>query len=133
MNSTLRRVITAGLGSLAMTEKAVRRLIDDLVSKGDITRGEGERLLVDLERRWAQESVHFGEQWEKGRQGIERVIASAVSVALDRLGLERKSEGGAPKRKAEGRARKGNRSAAARPSARRRTRVKPASGKDRAS
>jgi polyhydroxyalkanoate synthesis regulator phasin len=133
MNPTLRRVITAGLGSLAMTEKAVRRLIDDLVSKGDITRSEGERLLVDLEQRWAQESVHFGEQWEKGRQGLERVIASAVSVALDRLGLERKSEAGAPKRKTEGGARKGNRPAAARASARRRTRVKPASGKGRAS
>jgi polyhydroxyalkanoate synthesis regulator phasin len=133
MNPTLRRVITAGLGSLAMTEKAVRQLVDDLVSKGDITRSEGERLLVDLERKWQQESGRFGEKWEKGRQNLERMIASAVSTALDRVGLARKSEVEALKRKGEGRAAKKSRSAAARSSAGRRRRVTPASDKDSAS
>jgi polyhydroxyalkanoate synthesis regulator phasin len=129
MNPTLRRVITAGLGSLAMTEKAVRQLIDDLVSKGDITRSEGERMLVDLERKWQQESGRLGVKWEQGRQNLERMIASAVSTALDRVGLARKAEVEALKRKGEGRAAGKPRSAAARSSARRRKRAAPASDK----
>ena len=129
MNPTLRRVITAGLGSLAMTEKAVRQLIDDLVSKGDITRSEGERMLVDLERKWQQESGRLGVKWEQGRQNLERMIASAVSTALDRVGLARKAEVEALKRKGEGRAAGKSRSAAARSGARRRRRATPAADK----
>jgi len=34
MNPMLRRVLAAGLGTLSLTEKAVRNLIDDLVKKG---------------------------------------------------------------------------------------------------
>jgi polyhydroxyalkanoate synthesis regulator phasin len=86
MNPTLRRLLVAGLATLALTEKAARRLIDDLVVKGDITRHEGER----------------------ARKGLEQVLARALSTALDRAGLARKSEVDELRRKLEGRgARKG--------------------------
>jgi polyhydroxyalkanoate synthesis regulator phasin len=130
MNPTLRRVLAAGLGSLAMTEKAVRKLVDDLVSKGDITRSEGERLLGDLERKWGVESARLGERWGETRAKLERLAAGVVSDAIDRAGLARKSEVEALRRKLEKReARKGSPAAAARRSGGRRTRGKPASDK----
>jgi polyhydroxyalkanoate synthesis regulator phasin len=92
MNPTLRHVLAAGLGSLAMTEKAVRRLVNDLVSKGDITRSEGERLLGDLERKWEVESGRVGKELGKTRAKLERLIAGVVSDAIDRAGLARKAE-----------------------------------------
>lgn len=92
MNPTLRRVITAGLGSLALTDKAVSRLIDDLVSKGDLTRSEGERMLVDLERSWGEESRRLGEKMQKVGQSLERAVTNALSKGIDRVGLARRTE-----------------------------------------
>jgi polyhydroxyalkanoate synthesis regulator phasin len=113
MNPTLRRVLTAGLGSLAMTEEAVRRLVEDLVSKGDITRSEGERLLVDLERKWEVESGRIGKELGKTRDKLARMIAGAVSDAMDRAGLARKTEVDALRRKLNERGAKKGRSAPA--------------------
>jgi polyhydroxyalkanoate synthesis regulator phasin len=108
MNPTLRRLLVAGLGTLALTEKAARRLIDDLVAKGDITRHEGERVLTLLERRWEEESGRLAQEGERARKGLEQVLARALSTALDRAGLARKAEGDELRRKLEGRgARKG--------------------------
>lgn len=81
MNPTLRRVLTAGLGSLAVTEKALARLVDDLVKKGDITRAEGEKLLGEAEKKFAE-----------GKSTVEKTLDSGLSKALDRMGLVRKSE-----------------------------------------
>jgi polyhydroxyalkanoate synthesis regulator phasin len=81
MNPTFRRVLAAGLGSLAMTEKAVRQLVDDLVKKGDISRAEGEKLLGEAEKKWNE---------RKG--GLEKAVDSALEKALDRFGLARKTE-----------------------------------------
>jgi polyhydroxyalkanoate synthesis regulator phasin len=130
MNPTLRRVLTAGLGSLAMTDKAVRRLVDDLVSKGDITRSEGERLLCDLERKWEVESGRFGKQLVKTREKFGRLIAGVVSDAINRAGLARKSEFDALRRKLnERQARKGRSAPAAGRVSGRRRRGKSASDK----
>lgn len=81
MNPTLRRVLAAGLGTLAVTERALRELVDDLVKKGDITRSEGEKLLDEAAGRWA-----------KRRAGLEKNLDSAVEKALDRFGLARKAD-----------------------------------------
>lgn len=124
MNPTLRRVLTAGLGSLAMTEKAVRRLVNDLVSKGDITRSEGERLLGDLERKWKVESGRVGKELGKTRAKLERLIAGVMSDAIDRAGLARKAEVDALRRKLDERETKKGRSAPAARRASRRGRTK---------
>lgn len=103
MNPTLRRLLVAGLGTLALTEKAARRLIDDLVAKGDITRHEGERVLILLERRWEEESGRLAQEGNRARKGLEQMLTRALSTALDRAGLARKSEVDALRRKLEGR------------------------------
>ena len=81
MNPTFRRVLAAGLGTLSMTEKAVRKLVDDLVQKGDLTRAEGEKILTEA-----------GKRWEEGRGEVEKKVDSAVVKALDRLGLAKRSD-----------------------------------------
>jgi polyhydroxyalkanoate synthesis regulator phasin len=103
MNPTLRRLLVAGLGTLALTEKAARRLIDDLVAKGDITGQEGERVLTLLERRWDEESGRLAHEGEKARQELEKLFTRALKTALDRAGLARKSEVEELRRKLEGR------------------------------
>lgn len=129
MNPTLRRLLVAGLGALAVTEKAARRLIDDLVEKGDITRQEGERVLTVVERRWEEESGRLAHEGERARKGLEQVVARALSTALDRAGLARKSEVDALKRKLEGRgAKKGRAAGAARPRPRRARKTPPREG-----
>ena len=129
MNPTLRRLLVAGLGALAVTEKAARRLIDDRVEKGDITRQEGERVLTVVERRWEEESGRLAHEGERARKGLEQVVARALSTALDRAGLARKSEVDALKRKLEGRgAKKGRAAGAARPRPRRARKTPPREG-----
>jgi poly(hydroxyalkanoate) granule-associated protein len=92
VNRTLRHTIVAGLGALALTEKAARRRVDDLVARGDISRKEGERILVQLERRWKEESHRLVEQGDKTVAKLEKVLTTALSTALDRAGLARKAE-----------------------------------------
>jgi poly(hydroxyalkanoate) granule-associated protein len=101
MNPTLRRILVAGLGALAVTEKAARRLIDDLVAKGDITRKEGERMLTHLERKWKEESGRLAHTGGKARKGLEQLIDGALAKALDRTGLARRSEVDELRRKVE--------------------------------
>lgn len=101
MNPTLRRLLVAGLGALAVTEKAARRLIDDLVAQGDITRKEGERMLTHLERKWKEESGRLAHTGAKARKGLEQLIDGAMAKALDRTGLARKSEVDDLRRKVE--------------------------------
>jgi polyhydroxyalkanoate synthesis regulator phasin len=96
-----------------MTEKAARGLIDDLVAKGDITRKEGERMFTHLEREWGEESGRFARAGSMGPKGLEQVILGALSTALDRAGLARKSEVDALRREVEGRAAKKGRAAGA--------------------
>ena len=105
MNPTLRRILVAGLGALAVTEKAARRLIDDLVAKGDITRDEGERVLGDLQRKWNTESGRLVEKTKAASQGLEQMITNALSKALDRAGIARKSELEELRKKVDGRKR----------------------------
>jgi polyhydroxyalkanoate synthesis regulator phasin len=128
MNPTLRRLLVAGLGTLALTEKAARRLIDDLVAKGDITRQEGERVLTVLERRWEEESGRLAHEGERARKGLEQVVARALSTALDRAGLARKSELDALRRKLEGRGKKGRAAGATKRRPRRARRTPPREG-----
>ena len=111
MNPTLRRTLVAGLGALAMTEKAARRLIDDLVAKGDITRDEGERVLGDLQRKWSTESGRLVEKTKAASQGLEQMITNALSKALDRAGIARKSELEELRKKVDGRKRSAARAA----------------------
>jgi poly(hydroxyalkanoate) granule-associated protein len=130
MNPTLRRVLTAGLGALAMTDKAVRRLVNELVSNGDITRSEGERLLDGLERKWKAESGRLGKSWGTTREKLDRLAAGVVTEAIDRVGLARKSEVETLRRKLEARkASKGRSAQAARKSSGRRSKAAPASDK----
>jgi polyhydroxyalkanoate synthesis regulator phasin len=127
MNPTLRRLLVAGLGTLALTEKTARRLIDDLVAKGDITRQEGERVLTVLERRWDEESGRLAHESERARKGLEQMVARALSTALDRAGLARKSELDALRRKLEGPGAKRGRAAGATKRRPRRARKSPPS------
>jgi polyhydroxyalkanoate synthesis regulator phasin len=81
MNPLLRRVLAAGIGTIATTEKALTQLVDDLVKKGDVSRAEGEKILAEAERRFTT-----------GKNEIERKVETAMSRALDKVGLVRKSE-----------------------------------------
>jgi len=81
LNSTFRRVLAAGLGSLAVTEKAVRQLVDDLIKKGDLSRSQGEKLLDEARKKF-----------KDGRGTAEKSLEETITRTLDRIGLARKSD-----------------------------------------
>ncbi len=95
MNPNLRRILVAGLGSISVTEKAVKNLVDDLVKKGDVTRQEGEKLLAEAEKKVAGAGKKLsgaGKKLTSGSGDFEKAVEDALHKALDRVGLARKSE-----------------------------------------
>jgi polyhydroxyalkanoate synthesis regulator phasin len=81
MLETLRKVAYFGLGAAVLTADKVKQLVDDLVSRGDITREEGRKLYEDLTSRAE----------EQGRALNERIRVQVRDMLHD-LGVADRSQ-----------------------------------------
>lgn len=56
MLSSLKKTVLASLGAIAFTQEKLKKVIDDLVTRGELTREQGKKLLHTLIERGSEES-----------------------------------------------------------------------------
>ena len=75
------KTIELGLGAAALTAETAQKLVNDLVSRGQVTREEGSNLLDRL--------LTLGHEQ---REQIKEMVDKATERAMDRMDLARKSD-----------------------------------------
>jgi polyhydroxyalkanoate synthesis regulator phasin len=81
MFEPLRKLLLAGLGTIDLTEERARAIMDDLVSRGEMSEKEARELVSG----WAKRA---GEQ----RDRLQQQIDEAVRRSLQAVGVVRRSE-----------------------------------------
>jgi polyhydroxyalkanoate synthesis regulator phasin len=78
---SLRRVLLASVGVVALTIEEVGDLVDKLVERGEIAEQEGKKLIVEIK-----------EKRKKKTDEAEEMTSSRVREALDRMDIPTKSD-----------------------------------------
>lgn len=80
METTLKKLILAGIGTMAVTYEKSKEVVDELVKKGEIAVGDGKELNEELKRK-------IGKRAEQGREFSEegfRKIVSGMGFATEK-------------------------------------------------
>ena len=75
------RSLDMGLGALLLTKEAAQKAIDELVSRGEVSREEGKQLAARLVERGKEQ-----------KERIEKLVTDAVDRALEKTDLARATE-----------------------------------------
>ena len=59
LSDGLRTVFLAGVGAVAVTGEKAKKLVDDLVKKGELTVEEGKVLNEDIARKMGEKAENF--------------------------------------------------------------------------
>jgi poly(hydroxyalkanoate) granule-associated protein len=78
---SLRRVLLASVGVVALTIEEIGELVDKLVERGEIAEQEGKKLVIEIK-----------EKRKKKTDEAEEVASSRVREALDRMDIPTKSD-----------------------------------------
>ena len=78
---SLRRVLLASVGVVALTIEEVGDLVDKLVERGEIAEQEGKKLVIEIK-----------EKRKKKTDEAEEVASSRVREALDKMDIPTKSD-----------------------------------------
>ena len=78
---SLRRVLLASVGVVALTIEEVGDLVDTLVERGEIAEQEGKKLIIEIK-----------EKRKKKTDEAEEVASSRVREALDKMDIPTKSD-----------------------------------------
>ena len=78
---SLRRVLLASVGVVALTIEEIGDLVDKLVERGEIAEQEGKKLVIEIK-----------EKRRKKTDEAEEVASSRVREALDRMDIPTKSD-----------------------------------------
>lgn len=78
---SLRRVLLASVGVVALTIEEVGDLVDKLVERGEIAEQEGKKLIIEIK-----------EKRKKKTDEAEEVASSRVREALDKMDIPTKSD-----------------------------------------
>jgi polyhydroxyalkanoate synthesis regulator phasin len=78
---SLRRVLLASVGVVALTIEEIGELVDKLVERGEIAEQEGKKLVLEIK-----------EKRKKKTDEAEDVASSRVREALDRMDIPTKSD-----------------------------------------
>ena len=81
MHTLIERSFLAGIGLLSMTHDKAQKIVDELIQRGEVQKGEA--------KDWVEQLVHRGEE---ERQAIRKLIHDEVKSALDELGLATKED-----------------------------------------
>jgi polyhydroxyalkanoate synthesis regulator phasin len=82
---TLKKVFLMGLGATVLTAEKIKDLVDELVSKGELTQEEGKKFGDDLKARALQEK-------EQMEQKIKETADTYFKKAVHSMGLVTREE-----------------------------------------
>lgn len=81
MSNSFEKSISLGLGLLIYSREKLEELVEELVSKGEVTKKDA--------RRFAGELVQRGEEQ---REELKKLVQSEVKKVLDQVNLARKED-----------------------------------------
>jgi len=98
MAEFFRKSVMAGIGLITEGSKEMKKLVDDLIKRGEISRKEGEKLLKDLLKKGEDARKEFSESLHKGAETVLGRADIATKDDIDRLNkkiaaLEKKIKG----------------------------------------
>jgi polyhydroxyalkanoate synthesis regulator phasin len=74
MNDLISKALLSGLGLASLTKDAIKKTVEDLVKKSNLSEEEGRRLVKDLHRRSM-----------KAQKALEKTVETAVNKLLKNL------------------------------------------------
>jgi polyhydroxyalkanoate synthesis regulator phasin len=78
---TVRKLLLAGVGAMALAQDEAQEFIDRLVERGEIAEGDGKQLMRDLKSRRKRQTKR-----------VEDELDQRVAEVLDRMNIPTKSE-----------------------------------------
>ncbi len=98
MAEFFKKAVLAGIGLITQGSENMKKMVDDLVKKGEISRKEGEKLLKDLLKKGEDARKEFSESLHKGAETVLGRADIATKDDIDRLNkkiaaLEKKIKG----------------------------------------
>ena len=79
--NTVRKLMLAGVGAVALAQDEAQELIDRLVERGEIAEGDGKQLMRDLKSRRKRQTKR-----------VEEELDQRVAEVLDRMNIPTKAE-----------------------------------------
>lgn len=70
MAEFFRKSVLAGIGLITQGSKDMKKLVDDLIKKGEISSRDGEKLLKELLKKGEEARKEFTEKLHKGAEGV---------------------------------------------------------------
>ncbi len=81
MKTNLEKSLLMGIGLLSMTREKAENIVNDLIKRGELEKGQGEK--------WVDQLTHRGED---ERQAAGKMIRAEIKSAVDELGLVTKAD-----------------------------------------
>ena len=81
MDNLIKKTILTGLGIASLTKEKAEKLVNNLVKEGEVSQGEGSKLIKELL-----------EKAESNKKAIEKQVESALKNALKKLNIPSRKE-----------------------------------------
>jgi polyhydroxyalkanoate synthesis regulator phasin len=79
--------LLAGVGAVALTKERIDELVDELSSKGRLTREDARELVDDMVGRWRGDAVRLGERASSTLGGVFREVGLVTRREYEELEL----------------------------------------------
>jgi polyhydroxyalkanoate synthesis regulator phasin len=77
----------AGVGAVALTKDRVDELVDELTSRGRLSRTEARQVVDEMTGRWRGEALRFGERTSSSLTGVLRELGVVTRREWEELEL----------------------------------------------
>ena len=81
MDNLIKKTILTGLGIASLTKEKAEKLVNNLVKEGEVSQGEGSKLIKELL-----------EKAESNKKAIEKQVEGALKNALKKLNIPSRKE-----------------------------------------
>jgi len=85
MAEFFRKSVLAGIGLITQGSKEMKKLVDDLIKRGEISSKEGEKLLKDLLKKGEEAKAEFSKTFHKGAEDVLNRADIATKEDVDKL------------------------------------------------
>ena len=80
-------VLYAGVGAVALTRERIEELVDELSSRGRMSREDARAMVDDMTGRWRGEASRMGERASSGLAGVMRELGLVTRREWEELEL----------------------------------------------
>ncbi len=87
LRSTAEELFLAGVGAFALTKERSEELVDELVSRGKVSREDARTIVDDVVGRWRGEALRVGERASSTFSGLFRELGLVTRREYEELEL----------------------------------------------